>query len=353
MNKKVAIIITPNWRDYGEKYLPDFVPSLRVQDYAEEMKFFITDNESSDKSVTMIKKIIPEASIIRNENNDGYAKGVNDSIHLALKEDFDYYIVLNIDTVLDKSCVSELVKAAESEKKAGLIQARVMLYQDKERINSLGNTTHFLGFGYSVGYRESYELRVMSYEPQDIHYPSGVAVLFTSEFIKQVGIFDEEYWMYNEDQEIGWRAWLAGYRCVLAPKAIIYHKYEFAKSIKQYYWMDRNRIITILICYHYATLLLILPAFVIMEIGLILFALKSGWIKEKFKVWTYFLKPQTWSYLKKARKRNQSLRVVKDKDIVKLITGRIWYQEIDDWKLRVINPVFDLYWRIVRKLIIW
>ncbi|MCG2697542.1 hypothetical protein L6307_00370, partial [Candidatus Parcubacteria bacterium] len=162
-----------------------------------------------------------------------------------------------------------------------------------------------------------------------------------------------EFWMYNEDQDLGWRIWLAGYKCVLANSAVAYHKYEFSKSIKQYYWMDRNRIIAIIKNYHILTLLLIFPAFIIMEIGLILFSLKTGWFKEKMRVWKYFLTPAKWIYLISARKKTQKLRRVKDKDIIKLITSKIWYQEIDDVKLRLINPVFNAYWSIVKKLIVW
>ena len=80
-----------------------------------------------------------------------------------------------------------------------------------------------------------------------------------------------------------------------------------------------------------------------MEFGLILFSLKSGWFRDKIKVWKYFFSLKTLSYILRARKRNQSLRKVKDSKIVNLISGKIWYQEINDWKLRLINPVFNLY----------
>jgi GT2 family glycosyltransferase len=353
MNKKVAIVITPNYKDYGKKYLPDFLPSLRAQDYAGEMKHFITDNESSAASAAMLNRVVPEADIVCNKNNDGFAKGVNDSIRQALAWGFDYLAVINMDTVLDKSFITELVKAAETDEKIGIVQARIMLFKDRNKINSLGNTSHFLGFGYSIGYREKFEIRNSKFEICNIHYPSGVSILFTRQCLEKIGLLDEEYWMYNEDQEIGWRAWLAGYRCVLAPRAVIYHKYEFARSIKQYYWMDRNRIISILLCYRLATLILIFPAFIIMELGHILFSLKTGWFKEKLRVWQYFVSPSTWLYILKARKRNQKLRKISDSKIAKLMSGRIWYQEIDDWKLRVINPVFDLYWKICKFIIIW
>ena len=360
--KKAAIIISPNYKDYAKKYLDGCVESLRKQDWQGEMKIFITDNESSEESFNYLKSKLPEAEIIINKNNDGFAKGNNDAMKRAIAQEFDYIILFNMDTVVESDCVSELVKVAESGENIGAAQARLMLWPDKEKINSLGNATHFLGFGYCLGYNEDWDSHPLLTSPSgrgrdthllDIFYPSGAAVLFKKEVLEKVGLVDQEFWMYNEDQDFGWRIWLAGYKCVLAPDAVVYHKYQFAKSIKQYYWMDRNRIIAIIKNYHFLTLLLILPAFVIMELGLILFSLKTGWFKEKIKVWKYFLTPAKWKYLYNARKQAQALRKVKDRDMAKMITGKIWYQEIDDAKLRLINPVFNLYWQIAKFFIRW
>jgi len=409
MFKKVAIIITPNYKDYAKKYLIDCVESVRAQDYPGEMKIFITDNETSEESYGYLKKILTiknppnslaphlprlprcgggpdggcgggpdggcgggcgggyqggiEFEIIRNKTNDGFAKGVNDSIRRALAQGFDYIAVVNIHTTVKPSYINELAKVAESDDKIGVVQARMMLDPEKDRISSLGNVTHFLGFGYCSHYKEKWnENKIANLKSsienrqskiEDIHYPSGSSMFFKREILEKVGLLDEEYWMYNEDQEIGWRIWLAGYRCVLAPNAVMYNKYEFQRSIKKFYWMDRNRINAILQCYRLPTLFLIFPAFVVMEAGLVLFSLKTGWFKEKMRVWKYFLTPAKWKYIRAARKRNQSLRKIKDKDIAKMISGRIWYQEVGDIRLKLINPVFDLYWKIVRRMMIW
>jgi hypothetical protein len=112
--------------------------------------------------------------------------------------------------------------------------------------------------------------------------------------------------------------------------------------------MDRNRILAILECYQISTLILIAPAFFIMELGLVLFSLQNGSFNEKLKVWNYFLTAKNWQYIKTARARNQQLRKIKDREIAKLITGKIWYQEVGDWKLRLINPIFNAYWVLVR-----
>lgn len=351
-NKKVAIIISPNYKNYAKKYLADCIESIRNQDYPGEMKVFITDNETSPESFQLLSKLAPKAELILNKNNDGFAKGNNDAVRLAIAQGHDYIVLFNMDTIIKSDCVSEMINVAENDSKVGAVQARLMLWPDKNKINSLGNATHFLGFGYCLDYKKLIS-NIQHLKPNNIFYPSGAAVLFKKEILEKVGLFDEEFWMYNEDQDLGWRIWLAGYKCVLAPKAVVYHKYEFAKSIKQYYWMDRNRIIVIIKNYHWLTLLLITPACLIMEIGLFMFAVKGGWLKERLKIYQYFLTPTKWFYFWRARKQTQSLRKVKDKDIVKMISGKIWYQEIDDVGLRIINPIFNLYWKIVKKIIIW
>jgi GT2 family glycosyltransferase len=368
-NKKVAIILI-NYKDYAKRFLVDCLAGIRAQDYLGEIKTFIVDNETSPESFGFLAQTAPEAELILNKNNDGFAKGNNDAMKLALAQGFDFVFCLNMDTIPDKSAVSEMVKVFENNKSgaeneklritnyelrpAGAVQARLMLHPETNKINSLGNATHFLGFGYSIGYNDDVKIaKVNEVKTAPICYPSGAAVMFSREALNTVGFFDEEFWMYNEDQDLGWRVWLAGFSCLLANDAVVYHKYEFSRSITKYYWMDRNRIVAILKNYHSLTLLLILPAFLVMEVGLILFSLKSDWWPEKKKVWRYFLTPRTWIYLYRARSESQKIRKVKDRDIISIFTGRIWYQEIDDWKLRMINPVFELYWQLVRMIIFW
>jgi len=355
MIRRIAIVISPNWKDYAEKYLAECLESIRSQDFEGESKIFLVDNETNEKSFLYLKKIAPEAEIVRNETNDGFAKGNNEAIKIALRADFDYIVLFNMDTVVEASCLTELVKTVESDEKIGAVQARLMMWPEKTRVNSLGNATHFLGFGYCQNYKEIYTevTELVDNKSFNVGYPSGAAVLFRAEVLKKVGLFDEEFWMYNEDQDLGWRIWLSGFRCVLAPGAVTYHKYEFAKSIKQYYFMDRNRIIAIIKNYHILTLVFVLPAFLVMEIGLLFFASNQGWLKEKIKVWQYFFNRKNWVYILRERKKSQTLRQVRDRDIVGMITGRIWYQEVGDWKLKVINPIFSLYWWMVRKIIVW
>ncbi len=347
--QKLAVIISPNWKDYAERFLRDCLVSLRAQTM-QDFKIFLIDNETSETSFAFLKSQAPEAEIIGLEKNEGFAEGNNAALRRAIEQGFDYCALINMDTVLEQNCLADLMLAASTNPEAA-IQARLMMWPEQDKVNSLGNVTHFLGFGFSKGYREEFK----NQEPgiKEIAYPSGAAVLLPTKVLREIGLFDSKMWMYNEDQDLGWRFWLSGRTCLIAESAVVYHKYEFSRSVTKYYWMDRNRIIAMLKNYHLLTLIAIAPAFIIMECGLILFSLKSGWFKEKMRVWAYFVSIKNWSYIVSERKKIQAARKISDRAATKHFSGRIWYQEIDDPKLRLINPFFAFYWKVVRTVMFW
>lgn len=350
MDKKIAIILI-NYKDYANKYLVDCLAGIRRQDCFDNIDLYIVDNSSEEASYNFLSSQAPEASIIRNFTNDGFAKGNNDAIRVALGVGSKYIVLLNMDTIIDdRGAISELIRVAESDKEIGVVQSRLMLWPEKDLINSLGNNTHFLGFGYCNNYREKF-IKSNNLSNIDIHYPSGAAVLFKSEVLKEIGLFDESYFMYNEDQDLGWRAWLANYRCVLASNSVVYHKYEFGRSISKYYYMDRNRIITILKNYSLPTLILIFPAFLIMELGHVYFSLKNNWFFKKISVWFYFFNFSHINRIIKDRKKIQKNRKIKDYELIDKISGKIFYQEIESSALKIGNYFFEFYFIIIKFII--
>ncbi len=361
MQKRIGIILV-NYRDYAERYLPDLKASLEAQTYPRELlSLFVVDNESDEHSRAYLSAQLPDARIIRNEHNDGFAKGNNDGIRKALLSGCELVLLLNFDTVLEADCIERLAAVLESGSRIGAVQARLMLWPDKDRINTLGNATHFLGYGFGVGsglgLSSADQLLgvkdALGREAIDIFYPSGAGVMFPKEALEVCGLYDEQFWMYNEDQELGWRMRLYGWRNVIAPRAVVYHKYEFNRSIRKFYWMERNRIISMLKCYKLGTLLIILPAFVIMELGNTLYSLQTGWFLEKLKTLKFFFDPKNWRIILAGRQIIQAKRKISDREIARLITGKIEFQEINDLKLKIINPFFNAYWAVARALIFW
>jgi GT2 family glycosyltransferase len=187
-----------------------------------------------------------------------------------------------------------------------------------------------------------------------IAYCSGAGVLLRASALKEIGLFDEELFLYHEDLDLGWRFRLAGYENVLAPNSVVYHKYEFSRSIAKWYWMERNRFLVLAKNYHVATLVLILPALIIMEFGLLAFSFRSGWWREKLKGYAYLARPHSWRTLRRKRREVQHRRCVSEKEIVRFFTGTVASQEVMNPILRYFaNPIFQAYWNIVRRVIFW
>lgn len=346
---KVGIILV-NYKDYAQRFLTPCLASIRALDSAVRPDIFMVDNASTSESAAYLRVQSPEAHFIFNKNNDGFAKGNNDALLVMIAENYDYALLLNMDASLAPDALDELIRVAEANPSAGAVQARLMLNPERELINSLGNVTHFLGFGYCDAYRQPFHYK--GREVKDIAYPSGAAVLLRIEALRQTGLLDEEFWMYNEDQDLGWRFWLSGWKCLLAFKAVAYHQYEFSRSVSKYYWMERNRLLAAWKNYSLLSLILFFPPLLAMELGMSVFSLRSGWFKEKKKAWAYFFKPRNWLYLLKARRQTQALRQVPDYKILPLFSGSIWYQEIANPILKyIVNPLFSLYFFIARGII--
>lgn len=347
-NKKVLIII-PVHNGVAE-FLGDCLFSLRNINYPkEDLAILAIDDVSLDNSAEFISNNFPEVKVIKNEKNLGFAGSNNVGLQYGIDQGFDYVFMLNQDTAVVPDFLAEAVKLAETDQQIGIVQSKLLLYRQKDKINSLGNEIHFLGFAFAGGYLEPDR----EMPAREITYASGAAMLLKIAALKEVGLLNEEFFMYHEDTDLGWRFWLAGYKVMLAPKSIVYHKYEFSRSIKKYYFMERNRYLVLLQNYKIATLLLILPAALVMDLAMFFYSFLAGWWREEFLVYGYFFKWENWNKILKTRDQVQAKRKVKDKEIIKRFTGKIEFQEIKSPLLRyLVNPVLKLYWQLV-KLVVW
>lgn len=288
-------------------------------------------------------------TIFQAQENNGFAGGHNSALALAKTFAPQYVYLLNGDAHVDSQLLASIVAYADQHPKAAVMQSRLMLDQEPEKLNSAGNALHFLGFGYSL---EANELYVPGRRPSTpMFYASGASVLVRMAMLEKLGLFESSYFMYHEDVDCSWRARLAGYDVDYVEDSVVFHHYEFSKSIKKFYWMERNRHLANLTNFQLKTLLLILPALLVMEVGTLLFAFKSGWAKEKVRAWGHFFKLSTWQFILRRRKDVAGFRVVSDKEILAFMCGVITNQEVNNPLLtKVVNPLMDLYLRGLQKI---
>ncbi len=354
--KVVSVIVTYN--AYKGGFFPrclehlDLI-ELKNDQFEIDHHIIVVDSASSDQTPEKIKQSHSQIQVIASEKNLGYAGGNNLGFEEAQKMGADYIAIITQDVYIKPQWLLEALKVAESDKSIGIVQPLLLLWPQRDRINSTGNAIHFLGYGYARGYQDS----LVDYRNsgiEEIPYSSGAVFLYSMNAYRAIGGFDEEMWMYNEDQDLGWRLLLAGYKSVLAPNSRAYHQYEFSRSITKMYYMDRNRLIVIFQNYHIATLLIIFKALFLNELAGFVLAWRGGWLKEKLAVWKYFLKPQSWKLILQKRRLRQANRVVKDKDLIKHFTGQILFQDVMNPLIKYLaNPILGLYYWVVKLIIFW
>jgi len=349
-----------------EPYMDDVLSALEKLTYQKDkVEFIIVDNPHpefgasvryiNEQVMPKLGRTLPKVTLIASETNLGFAGGNNLGIKYALDNDFDYIFLHNDDAFVAANFLEPLIKAMESDKTIGAAQSLLMLHPETELINSAGNVMHYLGFGFCYNYRQ--KISELNLPPvKEISYASGAAILMRADLLRQFGALDEDFFLYHEDLEYCYRLKAAGYKIVLIRDSVVFHKYQFSRSITKYFWMERNRYGVLLEFFKWPTLVLIFPILAVMELALILFALKGGWFEERKKVYRYWSYSKNWKIWLAKRKRVQKMRKIGDRELTKNLVSAIEFQEreMDNPILKYIgNPLMKIYWQIVRLLMFW
>jgi GT2 family glycosyltransferase len=343
-----------------EKFMRGLLNSVAQVDYPrEQLELHLVDNGTGDGTLAAAKKEIerlgaslPAVVIHEPGANVGFAVGNNIALRAALGRGVDYCFLLNPDATFEPGALQEVVRAAASAHDVGSVQSLLVLGDEPEVVNTSGNHIHFLGFGYVGGYRRA--RAEVPTEPREIAFSSGACVLLPAPVLRQVGLLDETLWLYHEDLDLGWRIRLAGYRNLIAPASVCRHFYEFSRAQSKWYWMERNRWIVVLKNYRLATILLLLPALLVADCGLLLMAAKAGWLGGKVRSLLWFLRPSSWTYLWRGRRAIARIRKVPDREILRHFTAVI---DFPDFRSPIITKVIEPVWKatltVLRALIWW
>lgn len=352
---KVSIIIT-TWN--SESHINGLFMSLLKMDYNKaDWDLVIIDNHSTDSSKDLLlawqKKLHNLKTIIYNTENRGFSPAYNQGIEIALKDKPDYIALLNDDTIVTPNWLSIIIEKMKADPQIGLAQPLLTRYPKSDKINSFGNCLHYLGFGFSYGENQPIKFfeqqKILNdYEPA---YLSFTAVVIKRQVIKQIGLLDPNYFAYHEDTDYCLRARLAGWKLLAAKHSIVHHKYQFPskKNKKRYFYLERNRYYLVLKFFKLKTLLLITPACLIMEIGLIIFSIIRGFFWQRIHAYFWILK--NFAKISRERKKIQSTRKTGDRKLYKFMSGKIEFQEINNPLLDIANPLLNLYFKLIKRII--
>ena len=241
---KNTAIIVPNWN--GEESLGACLDSLLGQSI--NCTIIVVENGSTDNSLAILKKNYPDIEIIENSKNLGFAGGVNQGIEKAIDLDAEYVALFNNDAVADKNWLKGLVEVVQASPKVGIVAPK-LLSSDKKHLDSTGDQYTNWGLPYPRGRRELDDGQYS--KPERVFAASGGASLYRVSMLKEIGLFDEDFFAYYEDVDISFRAQLAGWKVAYEPSSIAYHKigatsskipgftaYQTVKNLPWLFWKN-------------------------------------------------------------------------------------------------------------------
>jgi GT2 family glycosyltransferase len=218
-------------------------------------EIIVVDNGSQEDVQGMVTGAYPQVRFIRIERNLGFAGGYNRGIRAAHGK---YIAIINNDAIASPQWLSSLIQVVEGDAKIGAVASVIA---DGNRPNVLDSC----GVGIALDGMSRQLMRGQAppllTAPKEVLVPSGCACLFRADALKAVGLFDESFFAYCEDTDLGLRLRWAGFHIVVAPGAQVTHYYSMTTgkySLQKVFWVERNHFLVAVKNFPPA-LLLILP----------------------------------------------------------------------------------------------
>jgi len=328
-----VVVVTHQSADHLAGLLQALLPQLREDD-----ELAIVDNASTDGTPQLARTLHERVRVIETNANLGFAGGCHvgaESTRAPL------LLFLNPDSRPRQGCLGRLRAAASEHPDWGAWQAAVLL--DDDHINSSGGVVHYLGFGWAGDCERP--ISALPGEDREISFPSGAAMIVRRGAWAQLGGLDRDYFMYGEDLDLGLRLWLAGHRVGLVPGARVTHSYEFDKGSSKWFWLERNRWRTVLSVYPAALLLLLAPALLTAELGLLAVAARQGWLAPKLRAQAAAISglPRTLA----RRRKVQGTRRIGAAELASRLTSSLDSPYLSAASSRWLSVPQALYWRLV------
>jgi len=248
---------------------------------------------------------VPEVRVIAPDVNLGYPNAVNFAMEHT---DAQFVLCINPDARADVDCLAIMLSAAEADERVAMVGAQI-LFEDGHTTQAGANPLHPTGISPAGPFGKEREHG----EPRDALMVTGACCLFRRETFLQLGGFNRSFFLYYDDADMGWRARIAGYRVVYCPEAAVRHAYEFSRRGRKMFYLERNRLISVLTNYEVGTLLRLAPLLLVTEVGVLVWAAAQGWLGEKLEAYGSLarLAPAISAH----RRRVQAMRRVPDADL--------------------------------------
>jgi GT2 family glycosyltransferase len=215
--KNLVCCVIPNWN--GKDSIGACITSLQAQ--SRPCNIIVVENGSIDGSVEYLEQNFPNVVLLKQPKNLGFAEGVNVGIRYALRQGASSVALINNDAIADKAWLKSLLEALETHSEVGIVTCKLVDSRNTH-MDSTGDMYTSWGLPYPRGRGEPVST---IYDKQNFVFgASGGASLYKTDMLRQVGLFDKDFFAYYEDVDISFRAQLAGWKVYFEPSAIAYHQ---------------------------------------------------------------------------------------------------------------------------------
>jgi GT2 family glycosyltransferase len=230
-------VVVVNWE--RRELLRACLRSLEEQT-VRDMEVVVVDNGSHDGSAEMVEREFPRARLIRNKENRGFCAANNQGIAAARGR---YIALLNNDAEADPKWLEALLGAFGTGPDVGMAASKILVWENRSTIDKAGHLIYPDGQNRGRGTGEVD--RGQYDQVEETAWPDGCAAMYRKDMLDGLGGFDEDFFAYADDAELGLRARLAGWRCLYIPSAVVYHHLGSTLgrySAERLILIERNRI---------------------------------------------------------------------------------------------------------------
>jgi GT2 family glycosyltransferase len=207
-----VVIVTWNRRSFLQACLTSLARQSGV-----DFEIIVVDNGSQDGSAEMAEQEFG-ARVIRNSSNRGFCAANNQGIAVARGE---FVALLNNDAEAEPGWLAALHRACARSPEIGMAASKILVWEDPRRIDKAGHLIY--PDGQNKGRGSGALDRGQFDREEEVLWPDGCAAMYRKQMLDRIGGFDEDFFAYGDDAELGLRARIAGWKCIYTPEAVVRH----------------------------------------------------------------------------------------------------------------------------------